>query len=164
MAAFGENIWTASSDGDLERVQHLLEKEKVDVNAQDEFGYSPIHAAASHGQLALLEFLLGKGANVALRDEDGDTPLLVCDDSACFEVLEKNGADIDAKNSEGNGVVDRAMDFFEEENEDMIAFLKKRGIIPQDFERSIQEKAEQMVQGAKMISEEDMAEGDEESN
>ena len=59
MAAFGgENIWTASSDGDLERVQHLLEKEGVDVNAQDEHGYSPIHAAASHGQLALLEFLL----------------------------------------------------------------------------------------------------------
>ena len=78
-----------------------------------------------HGQLALLEFLLQKGASVTLRDEDGDTPLLVCDDSACFDLLEKHGANIDDKNSDDKGVVDRALDFFEDENEDMIALLKR---------------------------------------
>jgi ankyrin repeat protein len=163
MASFeGENIWTAASDGDLERVQYLLEKECVNVNAQDEHGYSPIHAAASHGQLGLLEFLLGKGASVTLRDEDGDTPLLVCDDSACFELLEKHGADVEAKNSDGKGVVDRALDFFEEDNEDMITLLKQRGLIPEDFERTVQEMAEQLqLHGIKIMSDENMAEEDE---
>lgn len=29
------NIWVASSDGDLARVKQLIEKEGMDVNAQD---------------------------------------------------------------------------------------------------------------------------------
>ena len=29
------NIWMASSDGDLARVKQLIEKEGIDVNAQD---------------------------------------------------------------------------------------------------------------------------------
>ncbi len=37
----GENIWIASSDGDLARVQELV-KSGVSVNAQDENGYSPM--------------------------------------------------------------------------------------------------------------------------
>jgi hypothetical protein len=36
-----ENIWTAASDGDMARVQVLL-GEGVDVNTQDETGYSPM--------------------------------------------------------------------------------------------------------------------------
>ena len=105
MAAFGdadtENIWVAASDGDLARVSHLVEKEGCPVNAQDESGYSPIHAAVSYGQHQLLIYLLSKGADVHLRDADGDTPLLVCDDPECFEELVKRGADLSVKNNEG---------------------------------------------------------------
>ncbi len=36
-----ENIWTAASDGDLPRVQVLI-REGVDVNTQDDTGYSPM--------------------------------------------------------------------------------------------------------------------------
>jgi ankyrin repeat protein len=37
----GENIWCAASDGDVARVTALLSS-GVDVNTQDESGYSPM--------------------------------------------------------------------------------------------------------------------------
>jgi hypothetical protein len=38
-----ENIWIASSDGDIESVTMFL-KDGVQVNIQDENGYSPMYA------------------------------------------------------------------------------------------------------------------------
>lgn len=37
----GENIWCAASDGDINRVTYLL-NHNINVNAQDESGYSPM--------------------------------------------------------------------------------------------------------------------------
>jgi ankyrin repeat protein len=36
-----DNIWVAASNGDIERVRFLLAS-GVSVNAQDEYGYSPM--------------------------------------------------------------------------------------------------------------------------
>ena len=47
------------------------------MNAQDETGYSPLHAASSYNELATMQYLLSVGADVNLQDSDGDTPLLV---------------------------------------------------------------------------------------
>tara|TARA_B110000090_G_scaffold140016_1_gene153929 strand:- start:978 stop:1448 length:471 start_codon:yes stop_codon:yes gene_type:complete len=135
-----ENIWVASTNGDLARVAEFLGS-GVNVNAQDENGFSPIHAAASYGQLPLIEFLIGHSADVNLRDIDGDTPILVCEDQTTFELLERNGADINAKNSEGFGLAERAVALAEEENEDMVTFLFNRGFLPVDF-KVVQETVE----------------------
>jgi hypothetical protein len=152
MAAFGnaegaENIWVAASDGDLARVSELVESGGASVNAQDENGYSPIHAAVSYGQHQLLVYLLSKGADVHLKDADGDTPLLVCDDPECFEELVKHGADLSATNSEGNGLVDRVLEFFEEENDAMISHLKAKGMVPENIEAIVTKEAEEQVMG-----------------
>ncbi len=37
----GDNIWCAASDGDINRVLSLISS-GVDVNSQDETGYSPM--------------------------------------------------------------------------------------------------------------------------
>lgn len=37
----GDNIWCASSDGDIIRVRELLDC-NINVNVQDETGYSPM--------------------------------------------------------------------------------------------------------------------------
>ena len=41
------NIWIAAGDGDLDEVRHYVEVDGVDVNVQDETGYSalcvPVH-------------------------------------------------------------------------------------------------------------------------
>jgi len=49
MSAFTEeeNIWTAASDGDLERVKVLL-SQGISVNALDENGYSPMLVVATN--------------------------------------------------------------------------------------------------------------------
>jgi hypothetical protein len=46
----GDNIWCAASDGDISRVASLLSS-GVDVNTQDEAGYSPMSV---HPFLSLL--------------------------------------------------------------------------------------------------------------
>ncbi|ORX68591.1 ankyrin, partial [Linderina pennispora] len=95
------NIWIAVSDDDIERVKQLVEADKTQVNAQDPNGYSPLHAAASWKRLELLKYLLENGGNVNIADADGDTPLHICEDKACAELLLEHGADPECKNSEG---------------------------------------------------------------
>lgn len=137
-----DNIWVACTNGDVNKVSEFLAS-GIDINAQDEAGFSPIHAAASYGHVALLEYLISQGANVNLRDADGDTPLLICEDQATFEALERHGGDIHAKNSDGEGLAEKAVALAEEENEAMVTFLFNRGFIPVDFRMTAQEEQDE---------------------
>jgi ankyrin repeat protein len=56
-------------------------------------GYSPIHAAVSYNHIELVRYLLSNGADLNLKDEDGDTPILVCETIDMFDVLVNAGAD-----------------------------------------------------------------------
>ncbi|KAF9360327.1 hypothetical protein BGX26_009797 [Mortierella sp. AD094] len=87
------NIWLAASDGDLKAVKSFIEEKGVPVNAQDENGYSALHAAASYGHEDLITYLLEKGANVNIQDPDGDTPLFVCETVEIVKMLIDGGAD-----------------------------------------------------------------------
>jgi ankyrin repeat protein len=53
----------------------LLIQAGADVNAVDQVGRTPLHAAAERGQRELAAELLAKGARVNSRDENGRTPL-----------------------------------------------------------------------------------------
>ncbi|KAJ2868105.1 hypothetical protein GGH94_000373 [Coemansia aciculifera] len=96
-----ENIWTATGDGDMARVEQLVEADKTLVNAKDQSGYTPLHAAASWKQPKLLEFLIKNGGDVSITDNDGDTPLHICEDLECAQLLLDNGANPEAENDEG---------------------------------------------------------------
>ncbi|KAJ2020709.1 hypothetical protein GGI13_005081 [Coemansia sp. RSA 455] len=96
-----ENIWTATGDGDMARVEQLVEADRTLVNAKDENGYTPLHAAASWKQPKLLEFLIKNGGDVNITDNDGDTPLHICEDLECAQLLLDNGANPEAENDEG---------------------------------------------------------------
>lgn len=137
-----DNIWVACTNGDIQKVTAFLAS-GIDVNSQDEVGFSPIHAAASYGHCSLLDYLIANGANVNLADADGDTPLLNCEDQASFELLERAGANINARNNEGEGLAEKAVALAEEENEAMVTFLFNRGFIPVDFRMSAQKAEEQ---------------------
>lgn len=78
------------------------------------------HAAASYGHCELIDFLIQKGADVNIRDPDGDTPLLVVEDGQTLEKLVSHGADIHAVNNDGQGIIEKAL---EDENEDLVAYL-----------------------------------------
>ncbi|CEL52223.1 Acyl-CoA-binding domain-containing protein 1 OS=Arabidopsis thaliana GN=ACBP1 PE=1 SV=2 [Rhizoctonia solani AG-1 IB] len=61
--------------GNLERLRDYLDKQPEQLNSRDEFEYTPLHLATDRGHLEVVRFLLDKGADVTLKDQDGDTSL-----------------------------------------------------------------------------------------
>ncbi|KAJ9053068.1 hypothetical protein DSO57_1027769 [Entomophthora muscae] len=115
-----ENIWIASSDGDLEAVKALIEK-GLSPDSQDSLGYSPLHASVSYGHYNLAKYLLEKGASPNLPDEDDETPLHFCETVECAKLLLEYGADPNLKNSEEVTPYQSALD---DENIELAEFLK----------------------------------------
>ncbi|KAG6957100.1 hypothetical protein JG687_00010199 [Phytophthora cactorum] len=97
------NVWTAASDGDVESVKAFLAS-GGDVNAKDENGYTPLQAAVSYNHMELVVFLLASG------DNDMDTSLHRCETVECAKLLLDHGADLNARNSEGQTPYDIAIE------------------------------------------------------
>lgn len=95
------NIWIAASDNDVDYVKTVIESGQHTPNDKDNNGYTPIHAAASYGHIDLLRYLISKGGNINITDEDGDTPLHSVEDADVARILvEEFKADWKLKNSE----------------------------------------------------------------
>merc|ERR1712110_1238667 len=56
-------------------IQLLIEHAKVNVNAKNEYGETPLHWACQHGNTNIVTFLLAHGAQVDCQDGDGNPPL-----------------------------------------------------------------------------------------
>ncbi|CUA73380.1 hypothetical protein RSOLAG22IIIB_05270 [Rhizoctonia solani] len=122
-----KNIWIAAGDGDLERVKMLVEEQGVSPNAADDvIGYTPMHAAASYGHIQILTYLISKGGDVNITDEEGDTPLFTAETVAIAEFLVENGALIDVKNLEDVSPIEAVQDDFPEVAE----YLRSRSRLP----------------------------------
>ncbi|KAI5982322.1 ankyrin repeat-containing domain protein [Pisolithus albus] len=134
-----KNIWVAAGDGDLDRVQELVERQgtsspgithtvltgsytAISPNAPDPFTYTPMHAAASYGQLPVLSYLVSQGGDVNVIDEDGDTPLYTVENVETAEWLIRHGAAIDRRNNEGISPADH----LEEDFPDVAVFLRSQ--------------------------------------
>ncbi|KFA47642.1 hypothetical protein S40293_07676 [Stachybotrys chartarum IBT 40293] len=81
----------------------LLREKPSLASAQDDHGYSLIHAAASYNHLDLLRALVHEfGVDVNLKDEDDETGLFVVETLEAAKVLvEELGVDVHHKGSEG---------------------------------------------------------------
>uniref|UniRef100_A0ABD2W7Q3 Uncharacterized protein n=1 Tax=Trichogramma kaykai TaxID=54128 RepID=A0ABD2W7Q3_9HYME len=89
------------------------EHQLVQVDARDQWGNTPLHFAVNRNQKELVEFLLRRGANPSLANEEGSTPLHECltvDDNHCLvelffeindELNQSNRVQVDAKNKLG---------------------------------------------------------------
>lgn len=97
-----DNIWVAAGEGDLARVTELIENESVSPNAKDHNTYTPIHAAASYGHIHILEYLISKGGDTNIKDDDDETPLFVVESTAVARWLIEHGADATCVNKDGH--------------------------------------------------------------
>lgn len=96
-----KNIWVAAGDGDLGRVRELIENQSISPNVPDSFTYTPMHAAASYGHLDILTYLISRGGDVNVTDEDGETPLYTVENIESAQFLVSHGADPAWRNHEG---------------------------------------------------------------
>ena len=94
------------------------------------------HAAVSYGHIELIEFLLQNGANIHLRDVDGDTPLLYCEDPSTLQLLLRYGANINDSNSEGGRLINSLVDDYDD-NEEMISYLVTNGFFTEEDVQSL---------------------------
>jgi len=62
--------------GDIEGLKALVRnRPETDVNVMDEYGYTPLHLACDRGKSEVVEWLLGVGADTAIKDQDEFTAL-----------------------------------------------------------------------------------------
>ncbi|XP_037113787.1 ankyrin repeat domain-containing protein 39 [Syngnathus acus] len=71
---FERGIWSAAMDGDLRRVQSLIQK-GTHPNLRDSAGYTALHYASRSGHLIVCKFLLENGACACPQTPGGATPL-----------------------------------------------------------------------------------------
>jgi uncharacterized protein len=62
-------------------------------------------AAASYGRIEVIQLLLEHGADINIRDNDGDTPLYVVETIQVAQYLLEHGALLDTVNEEGISVL-----------------------------------------------------------
>jgi ankyrin repeat protein len=72
-AGYAGGFHRGSPNGWLPTVQYLVEELGADVNARDEKGFTPLHHAASRGDVPVIEFLLAHGADAHLLSRAGQT-------------------------------------------------------------------------------------------
>ncbi|MCM1322524.1 MAG: ankyrin repeat domain-containing protein [Bacteroides sp.] len=86
---------------------------KVDINAADSEGNTPLHAAAQINDADLITFLIYRGANTEVRNNEGDTPLHVALKYNCKDavrVLAGVNGNIFARNAEKQTVFALALE------------------------------------------------------
>ncbi len=71
-----EEIFKAAAEGDLAKVQALVENNPDLAKARDEKESSPLHGAAAAGHIEIVEYLLSKGADIDARNNANQNPLL----------------------------------------------------------------------------------------
>ena len=89
---------------DLEAAKQLLNK-GAEVNANDEYGNTPLHIAAFKADLEVVRLFLHRGANIKAKDSNGNTALHSASNRGHLKVVEvllAKGAEIEAKDSNGN--------------------------------------------------------------
>jgi ankyrin repeat protein len=67
-------IHWAASEGKISSIRFLLDK-RQDINAQDGNGCTPVVIATQHNNAACVIYLIKNGADMTLRDSNGDTAL-----------------------------------------------------------------------------------------
>ncbi|GBM82171.1 Histone-lysine N-methyltransferase EHMT1 [Araneus ventricosus] len=95
----------SAKNGSLEILKMLMSSRFVDVNAQDDGGWTPIVWASEHNHYDVVKYLLKRGANPNIKDNEGNTGLhwsaFGGSVDICYLYLDY-GCDINAVNERGD--------------------------------------------------------------
>lgn len=100
-------LMLAAIKGQRDMVQKLVARD-ADINKP---GWTPLHYAASSGQVEIMKLLLDKYAFIDAQSPNGTTPLMMAamyGSTASVKLLLDEGADIAMKNQQGMTAVDFA--------------------------------------------------------
>jgi len=110
-----EIFWKAVSQGDVNKMDLLLEEKDVDskklVNSRDKFGKPALVVSSQNGHIHVMRSLLEHNADPSLKDDKGDTALLIASDNGdvnAVSLLLSFGADLFYKDSNGDNALIRA--------------------------------------------------------
>lgn len=111
-------------DGHNDIAKNMILSGSIDINAQDELGYTPLHAAAKCGRVEIVELLLNEGANIHLLDRWGGTALVPAlgsseEHRAIVLLLLNFGIDPGKKNYKGISVLDHVRKIKAHPNRDL---------------------------------------------
>jgi ankyrin repeat protein len=70
--AFSDPIHSAAEKGDLPKVTALIKGDPNLVSAKDKMGMTPLHVAAKNDRKDVVEFLLENGADINAKDSNGE--------------------------------------------------------------------------------------------
>lgn len=96
------NVWILAADNNPSLIEHLRANPNL-ASAQDESGYSVLHAAISYNHLELARRLVNEfHVDVNVLDGDGESPVFSAETVEAAKVLvEELGADVSLKSSDG---------------------------------------------------------------
>lgn len=78
--------------GFTEKAQKIIERKKLNLNAENKFGATALHLAVAKDNLKIVQALIDAGATTQVSDKDGATPLMDArkiGNREIIEVLEK---------------------------------------------------------------------------
>jgi ankyrin repeat protein len=123
------SLFEAAAIGDVQRARQMLDDQPELGASISHDGWTPLHLAAHFGQLAIVDLLLARGADVDSRSQNGlgNTPLhaaLAGGHRATAQRLVEHRADVNAVEEGGYTPLHQAADLGDTE---MVRILLERG-------------------------------------
>ena len=97
-----------SKKGYKEKILEIISHKNVDINYQNENGWTALHYACDEGNLKIAEILIKDHCNVNIKNNDKKTPLHYSVTRGYFDItklLIENGGDINCVDNENNNLI-----------------------------------------------------------
>lgn len=158
--------WTAlqhaCNHGNLEVVKALLDK-GAEINHRNiPTGRAAIHYAAACEEDAVLRLLIERGADIEVRNNDGETPLFDAasgGSEACVRLLIDSGCDVNAKNLRGKGAVYAAAASTQPETAELLLTYPAQSLERREAQAALQRANDEVLAGTTTVLQEKVAVG-----